>query len=104
MCHSRADVEEDLAPVRALADPIADLVTDKPYTDQQTMLDGMEPKGHDYHLNFQTADEEEERVRPTYGTNHDRLVEVKEKYDPENVFRSNRNIRPRARVGKAGSA
>jgi FAD/FMN-containing dehydrogenase len=54
------------------------------------------------YLNFQTADEKEERLRATYGTNFDRLVEVKEKYDPENLFRSNRNIRPRARVGKAG--
>ena len=54
------------------------------------------------YLNFQTADEDEERVRATYGANFDRLVEVKEEYDPENLFRSNRNIRPRARVGKAG--
>ncbi len=53
------------------------------------------------YLNFQTADEDEERVRATYGANFDRLVEVKEKYDPENLFRSNRNIRPRARAGKA---
>jgi FAD/FMN-containing dehydrogenase len=196
VCHSGADAEADLAPVRALGDPIADLVTEKPYTDQQSMLDGMEPKGRHYYwkteylaglsnefldtfreralkvtsplsesivihlagalneradddgavgnrnarymtafagqwpadapedehlawvreawksvrpfstggnyLNFQTADEDEERVRATYGRNFDRLVEVKEKYDPENLFRSNRNIRPRARVGKAG--
>ena len=54
------------------------------------------------YLNFQTADEDEERLRATYGTNFDRLVEVKEKYDPENVLRSNRNIGPRVRVGKAG--
>ncbi len=47
------------------------------------------------YLNFQTADENEERLRATYGTNFDRLVEVKEKYDPENLFRSNRNIRAR---------
>ena len=196
VCHSGADPETDLAPVRALGDPIVDLVTEKPYAEQQSMSDGMEPTGnHHYwkteylgglsaefldtfrdsalkvtsplsdsivihlsgalnerahddgavgnrdarymtafagqwpadvpddehmawvreawtsvrpfstggnYLNFQTADEEEERIRATYGANMDRLVEVKEKYDPENTFRSNRNIRPRARVGKAG--
>lgn len=195
VCHSGADVEADLAPVRALGDPIADLIGRKPYADQQRMLDGMEPKGNHYYwkteylaglsnellgtfrdsalnvtsplsesivihlagalneradddgavgnrdarymtafagqwppddrddehvawvreawervrpfstggnyLNFQTADEREERVRATYGVNFDRLVEVKEKYDPENLLRSNRNIRPRVRVGEA---
>ncbi len=196
VCHSGADIEADLAPVRALGAPIADLVTEKPYTEQQAMLDGMEPKGNHYYwkteyldgltnafvdtfceravevtsplsesivihlagalneradddgavgnrdarymtafagqwpaddpddehvawvreawkrvrpfstggnyLNFQTADEDLDRLRATYGANYDRLVEVKENYDPENLFRSNRNIRPRARVGKAG--
>jgi FAD/FMN-containing dehydrogenase len=48
------------------------------------------------YINFQTADEGEERVRATYGANFDRLVEVKEKYDPDNFFRVNKNIRPRA--------
>jgi FAD/FMN-containing dehydrogenase len=196
LCHSGADVETGLAPVRALGDPIVDLVTDKPYTDQQSMLDGMEPKGNHYYwkteylvglskefletfrdsalkvtsplsesivihlagapneradddgavgnraahymtafagqwpadasddehvawvrdawkdvrpfstggnyVNFQTADEDEERVRASYGANFDRLVEVKETYDPENLFRRNRNIRPRARAATAG--
>ena len=196
VCHSGADAEADLAPVRSLGEPIADLVTEKPYIEQQAMLDGMEPHGNRYYwkteyldglssafldtfcelavkvtsplsesivihlagalneragddgavgnrdarymtafagqwpadapddehvawvreawkrvrpfstggnyLNFQTADEDLERLRATYGTNYDRLVEVKEKYDLENLFRSNRNIRPRARVGKAG--
>jgi FAD/FMN-containing dehydrogenase len=37
-----------------------------------------------------------ERVRETYGDNFDRLVEVKTAYDPDNLFRANRNIRPRA--------
>jgi FAD/FMN-containing dehydrogenase len=45
------------------------------------------------YVNFQTADESEERVRATYGANFDRLLKVKEKYDPQNVFRRNRNIR-----------
>ena len=190
VCHSGADTETDLAPLRALGDPIADLVTEKPYADQQSMFDGMEPKGQHYYwkteylpelssefldafrdsalkvtsslsesivihlagalneradddgavgnrdarymtafagqwpadapddehvawvreawksvrcfstggnyLNFQTADEDENRVRATYGANFDRLVEIKEKSDPENVFRSNRNLRRRA--------
>jgi FAD binding domain len=49
VCHSGADAEGDLAAVRALGDPIADLITEKPYTDQQSMMDGMEPKGHRYY-------------------------------------------------------
>jgi FAD/FMN-containing dehydrogenase len=196
VCHTGAEVEADLAPVRALRNPIADLVTEKRYADQQSMLDGMEPKGNRYYwkteylaglsdefldtfresalkvmsplsesivihvagalneragddgavgnrdatymtafagqwtdeafddecvawvrdawksvrpfstggnyLNFQTADEDEERVRATYGTNFDRLVQMKERYDPNNLFRRNRNIRPRLLVGRAG--
>ena len=46
------------------------------------------------YINFQTAEEDEERVRATYGANWDRLVEIKRTYDPDNLFRSNRNISP----------
>ena len=45
------------------------------------------------YINFQTADETEDRVRATYGGNFERLVRVKNKYDPNNLFRRNRNIR-----------
>jgi hypothetical protein len=44
------------------------------------------------HINIQTADEDGLRVRPMYGANFDRLVEVKQANDPENLFRVNRNI------------
>ena len=44
------------------------------------------------YINFQTADEGNERIRATYGDNFERLVEVKKSYDPENLFRVNRNI------------
>jgi FAD/FMN-containing dehydrogenase len=195
-CHSGADADGDLAPVRGLGDPIVDLVTEKPYADQQSMMDGNEPKGHHHYwkteylaglthefldifrdsaskvtsplsdsivihlagalneradddgavgnrdaqymtafagqwlpgapddthvawvreawksirplstggnyLNFQTADEDEQRVRATYGPNIDRLVEAKQTYDPENLFRRNRNIRPRGIVELPG--
>jgi len=47
------------------------------------------------YVNFQTADDDEERIRATYGDNFDRVVEAKTTYDPTNVFRSNRNVRPR---------
>ena len=46
------------------------------------------------YVNFQTADEGADRVRATYGPNFDRLVEIKRRYDPDNVFRGNRNIAP----------
>jgi FAD/FMN-containing dehydrogenase len=46
------------------------------------------------YINFQTDDEGEDRVRATYGRNFDRLVSVKRRYDPDNLFRMNRNVRP----------
>jgi FAD/FMN-containing dehydrogenase len=183
------EVDEVLAPIRALGDPVFDLLAEQPYTHVQSYLDATEPKGNHYYwktefaaelsdeflsawrdlaaaspipeaqigllhlggalnerdgddgavgnrdaryacgvigswepgepgadsfpgwvrdawqrirrfstggnyINFQTADEDEERIRATYGAHFDRLVEVKTKYDPHNVFRSNRNIRP----------
>ena len=189
-------VEEVFAPIRALGDPVVDLLSEQPYTQVQSYLDDGEPKGHHYYwkteyctdltdellsitrdlfaecpildaelgflhlggalnehdeddgavrnrdarymlgangmwepdepnvdafrqwirdawerqrpfstgrtdINVQTADEDEERVRATYGANFGRLVEVKRKYDPDNLFRSNRNVRPLARAGKA---
>ena len=183
-------VDEVLTPIRALGDPVFDLLAAQPYTQVQSYLDATEPKGNHYYwkteylaelsdeclsgwrdlaaecpipeaqigllhlggalgeregddgavgnrdaryacgvigswepdepgadgfpgwvrdawqrirrfstggnyINFQTADEDEDRVRATYGAQFDRLVEVKTKYDPRNLFRSNRNIRPR---------
>ena len=45
------------------------------------------------YMNFLTQ-EESERVENAYGENHQRLVALKKKYDPENLFRMNQNIRP----------
>ncbi|HEX4745387.1 MAG TPA: FAD-binding oxidoreductase [Gaiellaceae bacterium] len=39
-------------------------------------------------------DEGQERVRATYRGNYDRLAAIKAKYDPDNLFHVNQNIRP----------
>ena len=184
-----ADVDQAVAPIRELSDPVFDLLAEQPYVELQSYLDHTEPKGEHYYwkteyldgladgllrtvrdlfercpipdaqigilhlegalnerpvddgavgnrnvryvvgalgawpaderqapqfrewvkdagnqlrpfstgsnyVNFQTEDEGAERIRATYGTNFDRLVEAKRRYDPENVFSGNRNIRP----------
>jgi FAD/FMN-containing dehydrogenase len=45
------------------------------------------------YVNFLTQDEAP-RVRAAYGDNYDRLVAVKNKFDPTNLFSVNQNIRP----------
>jgi FAD/FMN-containing dehydrogenase len=182
-----AGVEGAVAPIRALGDPIVDLLHEQPYVELQSYLDSTEPKGIDHYwktdyladlsdgfletaralfaacpypeieigllqlggalndrdwadgavgnrdarfacgvkgmwepghpgagsfrewiregwqtlhpfstgrtyVNFQTADEGEDRIRASYAENYDRLVQIKETYDPENLFRANRNI------------
>lgn len=42
------------------------------------------------YVNF--ISEDEERVRAAYGSNYRRLTELKQRYDPENLFRINQNI------------
>jgi hypothetical protein len=39
-------------------------------------------------------DEGHDRVKASYKNNYDRLVSIKNKYDPENLFRVNQNIKP----------
>ncbi len=40
------------------------------------------------------VEEGQERVKEAYGSNYDRLVSLKGKYDPMNLFRLNANIIP----------
>jgi FAD/FMN-containing dehydrogenase len=47
------------------------------------------------YVNFM-MDEGEDRIKATYRDNYDRLVALKNKYDPNNLFRVNQNIRPTA--------
>lgn len=45
------------------------------------------------YVNF-LADEGEARIRASYGPNYERLVHVKNRYDPTNFFHVNQNIKP----------
>ncbi|HEX2111754.1 MAG TPA: FAD-binding oxidoreductase [Gaiellaceae bacterium] len=191
-CHTGAPsrASRDLAPLRALGHPIADLIRKKPYVEQQSMFDATQPKGmHNYwkseflprlsgelletfraqgagmaspmsmlwilqlggaladhdamstpfgnrdadaivaaagcwdpgvpdhqsdhawarsawealnpystggnYINLQTADDDA-RLRAAYRDSLERLAQVKATYDPDNVFRVNRNIAPAA--------
>jgi FAD/FMN-containing dehydrogenase len=46
------------------------------------------------YMNFQTEDEADARTVESYGNNYKRLETIKATYDPTNLFRVNRNIRP----------
>ena len=47
------------------------------------------------YVNFLTEEEGDDRVHAAYGNNYERLVEVKSKWDPANLFTMNKNIAPR---------
>jgi FAD/FMN-containing dehydrogenase len=46
------------------------------------------------YINFLTDDEGDERTHAAYRDNYRRLVDIKTRWDPGNVFRVNKNIRP----------
>ena len=46
------------------------------------------------YINFLTEDESQERIEAALGGAVKRLAEIKKKWDPENMFRINRNIKP----------
>jgi hypothetical protein len=48
------------------------------------------------YVNFMDVDEADNRVEASYGQNYKRLAAIKAKYDPQNLFRVNQNIEPKA--------
>ncbi len=54
--------------------------------------DRLQPFAHGVYVN-QLGDTSDRLVRAAYGPNYARLVEIKKKYDPNNVLRLNQNIR-----------
>jgi FAD/FMN-containing dehydrogenase len=74
-------------PDPALADPTMGWV--------RGLSDAMRPHARGVYVNYLGAGEGEDRVRAAYGPDtYDRLAKLKAKYDPNNFFRLNQNIRP----------
>jgi hypothetical protein len=62
-------------------------------------LAALEPHRAGVYVNFLDADDDQSRIHEAYGDDtYSRLAEVKAEYDPENVFRHNKNIGPRTPV------
>ncbi|HUF27717.1 MAG TPA: FAD-binding protein [Gemmatimonadaceae bacterium] len=55
---------------------------------------GLEPYTHGFYVNDLEVDHSTAAVQANYRQNHDRLVAVKNRYDPANLFRLNANVRP----------
>ena len=59
-------------------------------------FDRLSPHTKGFYVNTLAADDASQRVRTSYGDNYARLVTLKRKYDPTNLFRRNANIDPGA--------
>jgi FAD/FMN-containing dehydrogenase len=85
------DANFSMVIIAASDDPSADEANTKWVRDYS---DAMAPHSEvGGYVNFMD-DDDGERVRANYGGNFDRLVEIKRKYDPDNLFRVNQNIVP----------
>jgi FAD/FMN-containing dehydrogenase len=65
----------------------------------RALFEAMEPFFEEGVYVNNLGEEGEERVREAYGENYGRLVALKDKYDPTNIFRLNQNIKPTAQSG-----
>ena len=54
----------------------------------------MEPPSDKTVYGNDLGDDEDDRMQAAYGPNYDRLVSLKNQYDPTNLFQLNQNIKP----------
>ena len=58
----------------------------------------LEPFTHGFYVNDLESEHSAAAIKENYRRNHDRLVAVKNKYDPKNLFRLNANVKPTAKA------
>jgi FAD/FMN-containing dehydrogenase len=85
------DANFSMVIIAASADPSEDAANTKWVRDYSSAIAPHSEAGG--YVNFMD-DDDSERVRANYGRNFDRLVDIKRKYDPDNLFRVNQNIAP----------
>lgn len=59
---------------------------------------GLEPFTHGFYVNDLESEHSAAAIKENYRRNHDRLVAVKNRYDPRNLFRLNANVKPTAKT------
>lgn len=59
----------------------------------RALRQALKPYAHGAYVN-QLGETSEDLVQQAYGVNYRRLAELKRKYDPENLLRSNQNVKP----------
>lgn len=85
------DANFSMVIIAASNDPSADAANTKWVRDYSNAIAPHSEAGG--YVNFMD-DDDGGRVRANYGGNFDRLVDIKRKYDPDNLFRVNQNIAP----------
>ena len=61
---------------------------------QRQAWDKIYPYTNGFYINNMTGDEGQKNIRSNFGVNYDRLLALKNEYDPTNLFRLNANIPP----------
>src|SRR5262249_46909866 len=89
--YANRDAAYDSFPVSTWSDPAADEAN---IAWAREMYAVLQPFGMGGVYVNNLGDEGNDRVKAAYGENYDRLVMLKRKYDPDNLFRLNQNIHP----------
>jgi hypothetical protein len=72
-----------------------DAIADAEIAWTRAFLDALDAHRAGVYVNFLDSDDDSSRVREAYGDDtYRRLAQVKATYDPDNVFRRNKNIEP----------
>jgi FAD/FMN-containing dehydrogenase len=88
------DAEHNIVVDAAWLPHVRDSIAEAETAWARDLLDALQPHRAGVYVNFLDSDDTG-RVREAYGdATYRRLAEVKAKYDPDNVFRNNRNIPP----------